>query len=134
MNRMTDTHFSKHYLPLQSVMRRYPGGIQQLVSTHSNCNPVVVVGEGVFLGSQKSKCQVLSKFQFLGWVGEWGYSWVVKTQSAKFCPNFNFFGGGGGIFFGSQKSKCSILLKFKCSGVGEGGGYSLVVKTQISQF
>ena len=38
MNRMTDTHFSKHYLPLQSVMRRYPWGIQQLVSTHSNCN------------------------------------------------------------------------------------------------
>ena len=41
----------------------------------------------VFLGSQNSKCQVQAKFQW----GEGGYSWVVKTQSAKSWPNFNFF-------------------------------------------
>ena len=43
--------------------------------------------EGGVVLSQKSKCQVLPKFQFLK--GE-GYSWVVKSQSAKFRLNFDW--------------------------------------------
>ena len=79
--------------PPTSSTRRYPWGIQYLVSTHPN-------GErgAVFLGSQNSKCQVLANFYFRGGGGgSWGYSWVVKTQSAKFWPIFIFREGEGGI-------------------------------------
>ena len=41
--------------------------------------------------SQNSKCQDLAKFQFF-WAGAGTLS-QVKTQSAKICLNFNFFGG-----------------------------------------
>ena len=74
------------------------------------------------------------------------YSWVVKTQSAKICLNFNFQAGGGlflgvkiqtaktclyfnfwgGVFLGSKNSKCQDLSKFQLGG----GWYSWVVKTQ----
>ena len=80
----------------------------------------------VFLGSQNSKCQVQAKFQWGGggysWIvktqsakswpnfnfwgeGGWWYSWVLKTQSAKFRPNFNLGELEGGLFLGSQNSK-----------------------------
>ena len=47
------------------------------------------------------------------------YSRVVKTQSAKTWPNFNFQGEGG-VFLGSQNSKCQVLTKFQFSGEEEG--------------
>ena len=69
----------------EGVTRRYPWGIQWLVSTHSNFSWGVLS-----LGSQNSKWQVLTNFSLGG-----GYSWVVKTQSAKYCPIFHFKGRGG---------------------------------------
>ena len=78
----------------QKQTRRYPWGIQRLVSTHPNCNILFSgVGGGVFLDSQNSKCQVLA--------------------------NFLFSGVGGGVFLGSQNSwqnEPNILeAKFHCS-------------------
>ena len=67
------------------------------VKTHSANLPKLQFswgGEGggwVFLGSQNSKCQDLPKLQFSG---GGVYFWVVKTQSAKICLNFNW----GGVF------------------------------------
>ena len=72
----------------------------------------------------KSKLKVPSPGQISIWKGG-GYSWVVKIQSAKSWPNFNF--QVGGVFSGSQNSKCQVLNKFQFWG---GGGYSCVVKTQ----
>ena len=80
--------------------KRYPWGIQQLVSTHSNCNSMGGGGGGGgFLGSQKSKGHVRAKFQFSG---EGGNSWVVKTQSAKLWPTFHFREGYG-VFLTTQE-------------------------------
>ena len=92
--------------------RRYPWGIQRLVSTR----------RGGFWSSQNSKCQYLPKFQFfLG--GGGGYSGVVKTQNAKICLNSILFGGRG--YSGVVKTQSAkICLNFN------GGGYSGVVKTQ----
>ena len=56
-----------------------------------------------------------------------GYSWIVKTQSAKSWPNLNFMGGGW--FLDSQNSKCQVLTKFEIGG----GGYSWIVKTQSAK-
>ena len=61
--------------------RWYPRVIQKLVSTYNL--PLTFAGGGVFWGSQNSKCQVLSKFQ-------WG-------------------GGGVGVNWGSQNPKYQVL-------------------------
>ena len=51
--------------------------------------PTPTFGEGVFLITQNSKCQVLAKFQILsGGGGIPDYS-KRKVQSAKSWPNFN---------------------------------------------
>ena len=73
-------------------------------------------GVGYSQPSQNSKCQDLPKFQILGGWG--GTVSQVKTQSAKFCLNFNFRGGGGGYCQPSQNSKCQVLPKFQCGGGG----------------
>ena len=91
---------------------------------------------GVFLGSWNSKCQDLPKYKFSGGgegtgevfldsqnskcqdLSREGYSWVVKTQSAKICLNLN----GGGAFLGSQYSECQDLPKSESFGGGGGGG------------
>ena len=75
------------YLREQYGTRRYPWGIQRLVSTYSNSN-----GRGG------------------------GYSCQVKTQSAKIWPTFHFRWGGG-LFCSSQNSKCQDLPKFQFSGI-----------------
>ena len=58
---------------------------------------------------------LLAKFPF---PGREGYSRVVKTQSAKFWPNFNFWGWGYSRVL-SQKSSPKSWPTFSC-GVGEG--------------
>ena len=60
---------------------------------------------GVFLATQNSKCQVLTKFSLGGGGGGGGwYSWQLKTQSPKSWPTFHFrVGGGGGVFLASQE-------------------------------
>ena len=88
------------------------------------------------LESQNPKYQVLPKYQFSGGVGVF---WRVKTQSTKFCLNFNFQGGLG-VFWRvktqstkfclnfnlqrgvleSQNPKYQVLPKFQFSGVGVG--------------
>ena len=67
----------KAYMEEQNnfTTRRYPWGIQRLVSTHS--------GGGVFLATQKSKSQVLINFHFLGRghsLPRIGYSWKNKPK------------------------------------------------------
>ena len=75
-------------------------------------------GEG-YSATEKSQCQNLPKFQFLGWGG--GYSATEKSQSAKICLNFNF--GGGILQLKSQSAK--ICLNFNL-----GGGGILQLKSQ----
>ena len=59
--------------------------------------------------TEKSKCQDLPKFQFFG-----GGILKLKSQSAKICLNFNFFGGGGILKLKSQSAKIPRSLpKFK---------------------
>ena len=70
-----------------SQTRWYPQGIQELVSTYVLSK--FQFSEGGVI--QNWKCQNLTKFQFSGGSG---YSWVVKTQSAKICLNFSFGGLG----------------------------------------
>ena len=69
------------------VTRRYPWGIQRLVSTHSNCYPFVqFLWGGVFLDSQNSNCQGVAKFSLGG-----RDSWVVKMRIGilgKLSKNF----------------------------------------------
>ena len=62
----------------------------------------------------------LAKFQFFTWWGGGG-SWVIKTQSANYWPNFNFLGGGEVEFLGSQNSKFQLLAKIQFF-FGGGGG------------
>ena len=87
--------------------RRYPWGIQRIVSTYSNYS-----GGGVLEGkTQSAKICLILHFQ-LGGVLEGktqnakiclilnfqlGGVLEVKTQSAKICPNFNFRGLGVGV-------------------------------------
>ena len=62
---LTLTTFEYH----KHEMRWYPRGIQKLVSTYELPETPVQISYsqvGVNWGSQNSKCQVLSKFQFGG--------------------------------------------------------------------
>ena len=68
--------------------RRYPWGIQRLVSTYSNCNPV--------LGSQNSKCQDLPKF-LLG-----GGEVFCSSQNSK-CHDLPKCQFGGGRILAKSK-------------------------------
>ena len=113
---------------LTKLMRWYPWGIQQLVSTYSNRHWLgggwsgkgqiwtqerksefwkFGVGGGGDLESQNPKCQDLPKFQFLGG----GVIWKVKTQSAKIRLNFNFWEGGGSGTKFQIRGKLSNLVK-----------------------
>ena len=51
--------------------------------------------------------------------GGGGYSWLLKSQSAKSWPNFHF--RRAGVFLATQNSKCQVLTKFSFSKVGGGG-------------
>ena len=76
----------------------YPGWIKSphVVTCHTYfpigkiCHNFIFWG-GEYSANEKSKCQDLPKYQFLG---GW-YSPTEKSQSAKICLNFIF--GGGGI-------------------------------------
>ena len=66
----------------------YPWGIQKLVST---CEFPETQGGGlVNWGSQNSKVLSPAEISIFGGGGG-GSTGVVKTQSAKSCPNFNFY-------------------------------------------
>ena len=69
--------------------RRYPWGIQQLVSTHQLPHKSGG-GSPDQLKSQNPKCQDLPKFSLGGGV----YSRPTQIRSAKICPNFHFPGTG----------------------------------------
>ena len=133
------------------------GGYSWVVKTHSTKSwPNFNLRGGLFVGSQNSKCQVLTKFQFSsggrgvflgsqnsgaspgqisifkggggGGVGD--ILKLVKTQSAKSWPNFNFqrWGRGWDILrlvkpqsaksLGSQNLKCQVLANFSLGGRG----------------
>ena len=81
------------------------GGV--LESQNPKCQdlPKFQFGEGGVLESLNPKCQDLPKFQL-------GVFWKVKTQSAKFCLNFNW---GGGVLE-SLNPKCQDLPKFQMGG------------------
>ena len=69
---------------------------------------------GLFLGSQNSKVPTSGQIS----IGRWrGYSWVVKTQSANFWPNFNWKGEGGYSWAVKTQS-----ANFWRGGRGRGGG------------
>ena len=116
--------------------RRYPWGIQWLVSTYSNhqnpkCQDLPKIqlgggvlesqntqsakiclnfnlGEGAVLESQNTKsAKIYLNFHF-GWWGD-GVLESQNTQSAKICLNFNWGGGSSGK---SKYSKCQDLPKF----------------------
>ena len=122
--------------------RRYPWGIQRLVSTYSNCNPVLgsqnskcqdlpkflLGGGGVFCSSQNSKCQDLLKCKFSGGGAWWRVFCSSQTQSANIYLNFNFQGGEG-YSCQVKTQSANICLNFNFW-VG-GGGYSCQVKTQV---
>ena len=87
------------------VMRRYPWGIQQLVSTHHLPHKSLGVGYSrpiqifIFWGAGDTPDQLKSKFkvpqcgQIFIWRGE-GYSRPTQIPSAKSWPSFHWGGGG----------------------------------------
>ena len=92
------------------------GGILQLKSQSAKICLNFNFRRGGYSATEKSKCQDLPKFQFLG--GRGGGILQLKSQSAKICLNFNFWGGGHGGYSATEKSKCQDLPKFQFS---EGG-------------
>ena len=71
--------------------------------------------------TEKTKCQDLPKFQFLGVGGGVGGILKLKSQSAKICLNFNLGGG----YSETEKTKCQDLPKFQFL-----GGYSETEKSK----
>ena len=61
-------------------------------------------------------------------MGGGGYSETEKSESAKMCLNFNFWGGG--VFWNWKVRKCQDVPKFQFSG---GGGYSETEKSQSAK-
>ena len=78
-----------HSMVSHNLTRRYHWGIQRLVSTYSNCNPV--------LGSQNWKCQDLPKFQFSRVFLDKSRTPLVRNSKCQDLANFLFPGGGGVI-------------------------------------
>ena len=61
------------------------------------------------------------------------YSWLLKTQCAKFWPNLNLEGGEGGLFLATQNSMCQVLTKFKISmGWGSGVEFLAAQNSKVS--
>ena len=92
------------------LTRRYPWGIQRLVSTHQ-FPPVP--------DQLNPKCQGLHLFVCVGWgwgVGDLGLDQL--NQSAKICPNLHL--GGGCWWSRPTQPKCQDLSK--CT-FGGGGGW-----------
>ena len=114
-------------------MRRYPWGIQRLVSTHSG-------GGGVILTTQDWKCQVLPSFSFLEEGSILDYSKVKGPSSDQFSLAGE--GGGGEItdyskvkgpssaqfFTGEEEYSWLHKTQFFIFG---GRGYSWLLKTQF---
>ena len=88
----------KYGLTETSGTRWYLRGTQKLVSTYQLPEPPILGG---------------------------GYSRVVKTQSAKFWPTFDW---GGGIFLGSQRQSAKFWPSFHIRG---GGGYSWLLWNRV---
>ena len=77
-----------HSMVSHNLTRRFPWGIQRLVSTYSNCNPI--------LGSQNWKCQDLPKFQFSRVFLDKSRTPLVQNSKCQDLANFSFPGGGWG--------------------------------------
>ena len=86
-----------HSMVIHNLTRRYPWGIQRLVSTYSNCNPV--------LGSQNWKCQDLPKFQFSRVFLDKSRTPLVQNSKCQDLANFSFRGGGGGGYSWPGKNR-----------------------------
>ena len=78
------------------------------ISLYIRPGPISIfhLGEGVFLGSQNSKCQDLPKFQFSG----------GGDIPAKICLNFNRGGGRGGGGNWPVKNRVFLAIWSKNSG------------------
>ena len=86
---------------LNRSTRRYPWGIQRLVSKHSNFHP----GAGGWSRSTETQSAKICPRS-------------TATESAKICPNLH---GGGGAGPGQVKPKCQDLSKSTFGG-GEWAG------------
>ena len=83
------------------VTRWYPRGIQKLVSIYDLPeNSKLIVPSPVLIRE-----------------GDAGILWVVKTQSVKSCPNFNFRGGGDSGLVKTQSAKSCPNFHFGGGGV-----------------